>query len=234
MEIAGAYAMFDGVGSPLTQTFGAGVFEDFLAPEFVRAEEFFQTRGSAVHHEVCSLAVAATTKLLTSRGYRPIEESVVLTRPTSGGAHPSSLTVREIDPAECDRWAALAAEGWSSVSPDLAAFVNAFGQVSSRARGMHCFVAEERGKPIATASLSLASDVALLAGASTIPSARRRGAQQALLQARLAIAAARGAELAMVVAQPESASLRNAERHGFVAAYTRAKWELTSREEAGR
>jgi hypothetical protein len=27
IEVAGAYAMFDGVGSPLTQTFGLGLFD---------------------------------------------------------------------------------------------------------------------------------------------------------------------------------------------------------------
>jgi hypothetical protein len=27
IEVAGAYAMFDGVGSPLTQTFGLGMFD---------------------------------------------------------------------------------------------------------------------------------------------------------------------------------------------------------------
>jgi len=67
--------------------------------------------------------------------------------------------------------------------------------------------------------------VALLAGASTVPTARRRGAQDALLQARLAYAAAQGVDLAMVVTQPESGSQRNAERQAFRVAYSRVKWE---------
>jgi hypothetical protein len=67
--------------------------------------------------------------------------------------------------------------------------------------------------------------VALFAGASTIPRARRQGAQLALLQARLAFAAERQVELAMIVAQPGSASQRNAERQGFRPVYTRSKWQ---------
>jgi hypothetical protein len=70
-----------------------------------------------------------------------------------------------------------------------------------------------------------ATPVALLAGASTIPSARGRGAQRALLNARLLHAAAQGVDLAMIVTQPESGSQRNAERAGFRPVYSRSKWE---------
>ncbi len=68
--------------------------------------------------------------------------------------------------------------------------------------------------------------VALLAGASTIPDARRQGAQLALLEARLRYAADEGCDLAMMGAQPGSASQRNAEQHGFRIAYTRLKWSI--------
>ena len=64
-----------------------------------------------------------------------------------------------------------------------------------------------------------------MAGASTIPSARKQGAQLALLNARLRFAAEHGADLAMVVTAPGSASQRNAERQGFFPVYTRAKWK---------
>ena len=66
--------------------------------------------------------------------------------------------------------------------------------------------------------------VALLAGASTIPSARNRGAQRALLEARLRHAASQGCDLAMMGASPGSTSQKNAERQGFRIAYTRIKW----------
>ncbi len=74
--------------------------------------------------------------------------------------------------------------------------------------------------------MSIHEGVALLAGASTVPEARRRGAQLALLDARLAYAAERGCDIAMMCAQPGSASQRNAERQGFRIAYTRIKWRL--------
>jgi hypothetical protein len=61
-----------------------------------------------------------------------------------------------------------------------------------RAGGVHCFLAEIDGRPVATGALSIVGDVALLAGASTIQSARGQGAQLALLAARLEYASSRG------------------------------------------
>jgi len=86
------------------------------------------------------------------------------------------------------------------------------------------FLAELNGQPIATGALTIAGDVALLAGASTVPSARRQGAQNALLEERLQYAAAHGCTVAMMVTLPGSGSQRNSERHGFRIAYTRTKW----------
>jgi hypothetical protein len=88
------------------------------------------------------------------------------------------------------------------------------------------FLAELDGRPVAAGALSITDGVALLAGASTIPEARKQGAQLALLGARLRYAVERGCDLAMMCAQPGSASQRNAERHGFRVAYTRTKWRL--------
>ena len=48
IEVAGTYAMFDGVGSPLTQTFGLGVFEDATAEHLDELEAFFKERGADV------------------------------------------------------------------------------------------------------------------------------------------------------------------------------------------
>lgn len=79
---------------------------------------------------------------------------------------------------------------------------------------------------MAAAGLSLIPPVAHLAGASTIPESRRRGAQQALLGARLRYAAEHGCTLALMAAAPGSASQRNAERQGFRIGYTRLKWRL--------
>src|SRR5215208_541201 len=69
IEVAGAYAMFDGVGSPLTQTFGLGVFEPVTAEHMDTLEDFFRSRGADVFHEVAPLADPSVFKLFNERGY---------------------------------------------------------------------------------------------------------------------------------------------------------------------
>jgi hypothetical protein len=90
------------------------------------------------------------------------------------------------------------------------------------------FLAELHGQPIASGSMSICEGVALLAGASTVPEARKQGAQLALLDSRLSYAAENGCDLAMMCTLPGTASQRNAERQGFRIAYTRIKWQLVN------
>ena len=226
IDVAGTYAMFDGPESPLTQTFGLGLSEPCGVRELERLERFFSQRGAATSHEVSAFATPSVLGLLGARGYTPIEASVVLVRPTSTSAvdEPGPIAVRAIGVDEAPLWCRVAGQGWGSESAELGAFVESYGAVVTRARGVTCFLAELDGAPVAAAALNLNNGVALLAGATTIPSARRQGAQRALLKARLAFAAARDFALAMVVTQPGSASQRNAERQGFRPVYTRAKW----------
>src|ERR1019366_6004053 len=56
IEAAGAYAMYDGVRSPCTQTFGLGLFQMPTAADMTRLEAFFQDHGAPVFHEVSPLA----------------------------------------------------------------------------------------------------------------------------------------------------------------------------------
>src|SRR5262245_41063879 len=134
-EVAGVYAMFDGPVSPLTQTFGLGLFEPFVAAEFDRIEGFSEARGASSFHEVSSFAAPETLSLLGARGYSPIEASTVLVRPTSfaeeGGAE---IAVRPIEPSEVALWSRVAAEGWGGESPEIRAFLEDIGGVVARAR----------------------------------------------------------------------------------------------------
>jgi len=91
------------------------------------------------------------------------------------------------------------------------------------------FLVERDGAAIAAAALAIQDGIAMLAGASTIPSARRLGAQNVVLGARLAEARRRGCDLAMIVVPPGGASQRNAERRGFRIAYSRTKWQRRAR-----
>jgi hypothetical protein len=220
--------MFDGVGSPITQTFGLAMFEPAREDDLAAIESFFDERGAGVFHEVSPLADAALLTLLPARGYHPIELSSVLCRTLDGAdgrpRRSSEVRARPISPGEETLWAETSAQGWGE-SPESAEFMRGFGTISAHARGVSCWFAELDGRPVGAGAMSMHAGVALLAGASTIPAWRGRGAQGVLLASRLRYAAEQGCDLAMMVALPGSVSQLNAERAGFRMAYTRTKWQ---------
>jgi hypothetical protein len=232
-EVQGTFAMFDGVGSPVTQTFALGL-SGAVAPTLMDTlEEFFWSRGAGVFHEVSPLADDSALQQLTGRGYRPVEFTSVLFQELRSwrpdpNAVANAVAVRPITPADASTWVNTSVEGWSEFS-EYAAVMRDLAEIGVACRGSHNFLATIRDQPVATGSLSIVEDIALLAGASTIPSARRQGAQLALLDARLTHARDTGCDIAMMCARPGSASQRNAERHGFRIAYTRIKWEGSPR-----
>jgi hypothetical protein len=248
IAVAGAMAMFDGPTSPMTQTFGLGLFDPVTAADLDRIEAFFAALGAPAHHEVSPVAGPPIHALLTGRRYEPFEFTSVMYRPTAtngdqvrlkpdatteGAASyvasgfsrtsPAALTVRTVGEAEGELWARTAAEGWSD-TPGASDYMLTIGRTFAVTAGTHLYLAELDGRPIAAATLHMHEGVALMAGASTIPSARGRGAQLALLERRLQDGFANSCDLAMMGALPGSISQRNAERHGFRIAYTRVKW----------
>jgi GNAT superfamily N-acetyltransferase len=223
IERAGAWAMFDAAGSPLTQTFCLGLFEPPTDADLEALEKFFLSRDAPVFHEVSPLAHPETLVLLSRRGYRPVELTSILYRPIVPVERTSAVSTRILRPGEEDLWSETSAQGWSEY-PELADFMLDLGRVTAMSRGTHPFLAEIDGRPVATGALAMHDGVAILAGASTVPSERKRGAQRALLEARLQYAFEQGCDLAAMGASPGSASQRNAERQGFRIAYTRIKW----------
>ena len=81
IEVAGAYALFDGAASPATQTFGLGMSQLPEAGDMDRIEAFFTQRGAPIYHEVSPLADDKLAPMLTARGYTPFEFTSVLYRP---------------------------------------------------------------------------------------------------------------------------------------------------------
>jgi len=231
IECGGAVAVFDGVDSPCTQTFGLGIFEELSPSTLDTIEDFFRAHAAPIQHEVSPFAGVDALQLLCKRNYAPIELSNVLYRTVEQPARAasptgSSVSVRIMGPDEADLWSRISAKGWSHDHPELMDFMVSFGAVTAAREQTVCFLAEADGHPGAAGVLCIHDGVALLGGSSTVPEMRRRGMQSALLEARMRYAFEIGCNLAMMVAWPGTDSQRNAERKGFQIAYTRTKWKL--------
>lgn len=230
MECGGAIAIFDGVDSPVTQTFGLGIFEELTAATLDTMEEFFRTHSAPVFHEVSPFAGAEAFALLCERGYRPVELSSVVFQQVAEPAlvNTPGISVRVAAPEDARLWGDVSARSWSHDHPEFAEFLAELGQVIAAREHTVCFLAEFDGMPGAAGALCLHEGVALFGGSATVPELRRRGLQSALLRERMRYAFNHGCDLAMMAAQPGSDSQRNAERAGFRIAYTRTKWQLSA------
>jgi hypothetical protein len=179
ISVAGACAMFDGVESPWTQTFGLGLFQMPTVAELTVIEDFFEERGARVFHEVSPLADKAILAMLGERGYRPFEMSNVMFLPLSERVSPrgesaSSVGVHVAGEEEAGIWARASAEGWS----EYAEFVHLMlemGRVVATAKGNTLFLAELDGQVIGAGGLCIHEGVALFAGASTRRSVTSNG-----------------------------------------------------------
>jgi len=230
IECAGAYAVFDGVDSPITQTFGLGLFEQ-LTPEILdKIEWFFRDHKAPVFHEVSPHVGVDALNLLCGRNYRPIEISNVLYRLAEQPANQlqPDIKVYAINSNEAAVWSDVNMRGWTHEHPELRDFISQIGTIASAREGSVCFLAEIDAQPGAAGVLCLHEGVALFGGATTVPELRRQGLQAALLHERMRYAVEHGCDIAMMVTLPGSDSQRNAERKGFRIAYTRTKWQLRS------
>ena len=229
-DFTGTWAMFDGVGSPMTQTFGLGLDGPVTASLLGDLERFFADRGADTDHEVCPLAGVAALALLVERGYLPHELSSVLVLDLGDAAWTSSaaaLVSRQCEGRDRVRWIDAAVAGWAP-PPGAEELTRDLATAAFDNPALIAVVVELDGGFVATGALGIVDGVCLLAGASTLPSQRGRGGQTSLLAHRLTLAREQGCSLAMVVTEPGSASQRNAERNGFQVAYTRTKWRRGS------
>jgi GNAT superfamily N-acetyltransferase len=232
IQVAGAYAMFDGPRSPCTQTFGLGLSQHPASADMDRLESFFHDRGAPAMHEICALAGKAMLPVLNERHYHPVELSDVMFLPLDNAAHRSTeqtngLRVRVAGENDAAVWTTTLVRGWSD-STDLTDLLTDLAGVSFARENGAAFLVELDDEPIAAGALAIHEDIAQLAGACTVPEYRGRGAQRLLFQSRLEYAARHGCSLAMFCAEPGSSSHRNAQRQGFRFAYSRLKWALAA------
>jgi Acetyltransferase (GNAT) family len=224
-EIAGGFAIFAGADSPVTQAIGLGLHGAVSDFDLDRLQDFFSSRATAAAVELCPLVEMSLYERFAKRGFQLLEVSDVLFRRLTpidrdGKALPSNIVVRRAAPEEAQLWTKTVAKGFAEHNPVTQSILEVMAGFFPAA---HCFLALVDGSVAGGGAVSTRGGVCGLFGASTLPEFRGRGAQTALLQARIAWAAAQGCDLAVSITQPGSASHRNMERQGFRVAYTRTK-----------
>lgn len=217
-QVAGGTAMFGGVGSPMTHAMGIGMSGPVAVEEMERLERFFQDRGSASLIDLCPMADPSVIAFVQSRPYRVIEFNNILARRIERGESFAPVAgVRLVSQSEAPVWARVVSQGFAEYMPVTEEMVS---MMMTPSKVGPCWLAGELPGE-AGATMMLQNGVALLTGDATIPSARGKGWQAALIQERLAFAQRQGCDLAMTSVLPGSGSHRNYERAGFQLIYMR-------------
>jgi hypothetical protein len=220
LEIAGGIAGFAGADSPLSEACGIGVFEDVTPDDAARLTRFYLERGTRPRALVSPLCSLTLTDALVNDGYRPVEYQNVFAR-RSDGDEVRDGRIAVTDDARA--FGLASASGFLGRQADDGEAL--IGTIIARAATMIALEARVDGLVVATAAMDLRGEIAGLHGASTMPSARRRGWQGTFIRDRVARARELGARYVYGVADVGSASDRNFRRAGFDVLYTRTLWE---------
>ena len=212
-QIGPLRAMFAGPELPVNVACGFGSSPEGLDGLMDSVEAFYALHG--LPSRLVLYSHFGDWEPLALRGYGLLRLLHVYARPLDTLPDAPELTVRPSPPTE---FARLSAEAFG---PGSEAIVQ---RTSQRVR-TQLYAAEQGGQPAAAGAMSVFGDLALLFGTATLPQFRGRGAQTALLAARLHAAHGAGASCAAVMTTPGSASERNVLRAGFVLAGARLSME---------
>lgn len=147
----------------------------------------------------------------------------------SAAVPPTSLTVRPLDPTDAVEWARVTLHGFGM--PADAGLVEMIAAVATNP-AFRPFAAWEDRQMVAAGALFVHGRVGSLNAGATLPTHRNRGAQTALIAARIAAARQAGCDYLVAEAgQPapgqRNQSLENLHRAGLRTLYVRDNWQWT-------
>ena len=217
-EVAGGVAAFTGIDSPLTTVKGIG--SHLSRSELDEIEAFF------VDHDVATVTVEMapwlneeSKQILSERGYGAAgHEDVVAT--VSGGPRSRAALRAEAIPLQAWPEVIHATSELLDESPLNALVIAAADLPNAQLYGLR-----DNDRWIACAQSVTYDDVVIFGNDATLPEARRRGAQTALIEERLH--AVPPGKILMAEVASGSGSERNYLRCGFQIAYTRTNYVRT-------
>ena len=248
LPFAGGLAVYAAPDSPANKLIGIGFDGPIDTEELSLIEDEWRERGEAPRVELSTLADARIPEALSERGYavhgfEHVLGSSLATRPATplraDAALPAEVEVELLRASDETQWidinmASFASpDGTGSPTEESLPAAELYETILDylQTPGLTHYLARLDGQPVGAASLRLDGNVAWLAGADTVPTARGQGVHKALIHHRLTDARAAGAEIAVVSTAPGSRSQQNLMRRGFGLLYTRvifAAWRTSA------
>lgn len=222
-------------GRKLNHVCGAALTAPLDLAALTHLETRYAALGLATEIDLCPYTQPSAFSALGARGYRVDAFSntywLALDESNTPSAFPSAIRIRAPRADELDAFVDWSIAGFAAQpSPRSRDLLGALARSARARQDTLLLVAELDAEVAGTAAMSLlptpAGTVAHLFLASTLPHARSRGVQAALLHARTQLAHERGARFAHITARPGTTSARNVERAGYRVAYTKLTLKL--------
>jgi GNAT superfamily N-acetyltransferase len=222
LSVAGGSAAFLAPHMSVSRAAGLGMLGPVEAADVEALEDFYRTRGTEARILVSPYAHPSLLEQLGARGFRLMDLDTILVRRLDPGSQVSSspapagdVVVRTAGPEDATDWVRSSLQAFSgSAEPAPRDHTEIFEAAFHVPRAAY-FFASIGSATAGTAAVFLHGNTGYLFAASTLGAYQRRGAQSALIAARLAFARERGCDLAFSGTAAGSASQRNFERHGF-------------------
>lgn len=232
LPVGGGIAGRGEAGSWLNNAVGVGLDRPVPGADVDRIIEWYESAGIEPRVELCPLAHESLIAALAGRGFVVRSFESVLFRELDPREParpivdpPAGLVIKRMDPAddaEVREYARVCSSGF--LPPGLTEWPPEHIEIAMRS-ARHArtigLMAMLDGRCVGAGGMGLHDHVAALFGLSVLPEFRRRGIQQAIIAARLNIAAERGLRLATIGSRPGAPTERNARRMGFQTAYVK-------------
>lgn len=221
LRVAGGWANFAGVGSPLTQAVALGLDGPVSEADLDALERHLGRGGGPVQVEVCPYADKGLLALLARRGYCITEFQQVWAQPAPTEPLPrlpGEVHVRRMAPEEAALFTHVVVKGFmdgAEPPPEMEAHFHP----TTLMENSECYLAWLGDTPIGGGCLGFHDGVATLSGTSVLPAFRKHGGQSALIRARLERARERGCDVVTSSTLAGTASQANMERQGFRVLY---------------
>ncbi len=224
--VAGGVVAYCGATVPISRAIGLALGEPFTDADADTLETFYRSRGCPAVVLLSPFADASIYRLLGERGFRLDELDSILTRSieaADAALFPAGeITVERAPMREARAWVERSIASFSgsdSAVPDgsAAIYESLFPDPAATYLYARC-----QGEIAGTGATYAHAGTSYFFATSTAPAFRGRGAQTALIAARLALSAEAGCTLAYSRTASGGPSQRNLERAGFRVAYSRA------------
>lgn len=228
-ELAGGYVVLSGPGMYVNRAMAVGRSAPLTDDDWEQLESAAAEAGVPPAIEITSTTHPDVRHTAARRGYTIDDRDTAFARRLDHADVPEPDPAFEVVPASrglLPVWQETSALGWGHTAPSARRASDAFARAAAIVDGDRLSLVRDResGRPVGCASMTIRDGLATLGGMSTVPGARGRGVQTALIRHRIREAAAAGCDVATSMAVPGGGSERNLLRHGFDPIFTVETW----------